>query len=61
MMQSVDAHELVKLLKGLDWLDAAGQNAVLWFLDMIAREQIVITPDTARMLVTELERRGRPD
>ena len=61
MMQSVDAHQLVTLLKGLDWLDAAGQNAVLWFLDMLAREDISVTPDTARMLTTELERRARVD
>ena len=58
-MDQVDAHQLVKLLKGLDWLDASGQRSVLWFLDLLAREQIALMPDTARMLVTELEQRSR--
>ena len=59
MSETVDAHELVKLLKGLDWLDATGQRSVLWFLDMLAREQITLSHATARILVTELEQRNR--
>jgi len=59
MSETVDAHQLVKLLKGLDWLDPVGQSSVLWFLDLLAREQIALSPDTARMLATELETRSQ--
>jgi len=58
-METINAHELVKLLKGLDWLDASGQRSVLWFLDLLAREQISLPHAAARMLVIELEQRNR--